>query len=154
QAAPGSGATRAKKAPVYEKMVFSVAARGTMDNVQAMMKEFYKTSLMHQIRNLNLDVATQRAGGGAGGRGGIIAPGSLDMNMTVGALLISGAKERAGLLPSKLPYQLRVLAEPTRDYALLDKRNVFTGIAAPDREGAKQAEEKSEVLRFVKLTIL
>jgi len=75
------------------------------------------------------------------------------MKMTVEALVVNGAKVRASLLPSKLPYPPRVLAEPERTYALMAKKNMFTGIAAAKEEKEdKLTEEKQDVLRFVKLT--
>lgn len=75
--------------------------------------------------------------------------------MTVEALMVNGAEERTELRPSKLAYTPRVLAEPGREYSLMTKRNMFTGIptqyAAPER---RLTEDKADVLRFVKLTMI
>jgi hypothetical protein len=136
------------KEPVYERLAFGVSGRSTLDAVSKMLRELHTTPLLHSVRNLTVAVATPR--------GTTPMPaGTLDLSMTVEALLVNGAEERTALLPSKLGYQPRVLAEPRRSYDLMVKRNVFTGIvpkSLPEEE--KVTEEKRDVLRFVKLTML
>jgi hypothetical protein len=137
------------KEPIYERLAFGVSGRGSMTAISRALKEFYTTPLLHQIRGLTLSQSQAR------GRTAAV-PGTLDLNMTVEALLVNGAEERETLLP-KIASLPRVLAEPARNYALMGKRNMFTGIAPPppvSRPETVSAEEKNEVLRFVKLTML
>ncbi len=153
----GGVGARSKQKPTSQPLVFSVVARGTLKNVTDMLKEFYATPLLHQVRNLNVDLVTAREG-----RDRTAPPGTLELKMTVEALMVFTARERDGLMPSKLPYPPRVLAEPERRYALMDRKNMFTGIAPPppparsteEEEKPKQKEDPREVLRFVKLTML
>jgi len=137
------------KEVLFEPLVFGVQARGPYDAVVAMLKTFHTTPLLHQIRTFTVAVSPNRST--------TQAKGLLDLTMTVEALVVNGGQEREKLLPEKLPYAPRVLAEPGRSYDLMAKRNMFTGIApaaAKSTTAAKSTEPKSDVLRFVKLTML
>jgi hypothetical protein len=138
------------KEPVYERLAFGVSCKGKLDAVVAALKEFYTTPLLHQVRGLTLSLAPTR---GRTGAGPATPSGVLDLNMNVEALLVNGAEERTTLLPEKT-FPPRVLAEPARSYDLMAKRNMFTGIAPVVRPVRKNVEDKNEVLRFVKLTML
>ncbi|HVS34886.1 MAG TPA: collagen-like protein [Gemmataceae bacterium] len=46
------------KTPAYTRIVFTVKAPGKLDNVQRMMEDFYKTPLLHQIRDLKMTART------------------------------------------------------------------------------------------------
>jgi hypothetical protein len=116
-----------------------------------MLREFYKAPLLHQVRSLTMGVASNAPG--AGGRRGPAQEGTLDVNMTVEALLVTGAEERAALLPSQLAFEPRVLAEPGRDYGKMSLKNMFTG-AQTQEPSRREAEEPADVLRFVKLTTI
>jgi hypothetical protein len=149
-------AAKGKESP-YERMVFAVAGKAPMDGVVRMLREFYRTPLLHQVRNLTLGLASNTGGGGGGaGARRPLPPGTLDVSMTVEALLVAGAEERSGLMPSTLAYAPRVLAEPGRDYTKMGKRNMFTGVEPPRRSDSTQkvTEERADVLRFIKLTML
>jgi hypothetical protein len=144
-----AGAPAAKKdAPPYDRLVFGVSGRASLDAVSQMLYEFYRTNLLHQVRSLTLSLP-QRAGEEGGARRGV-GRGELAVNMTVEGILVSGGEERATLLPAGLPSAPRVLADPPRQYADIAKKNMFTGVEAASREG----EERREVLRFVRLTTL
>ena len=163
---------RGKKQPVYERLAFSVVGRATLDDVVKTLGEFHRTPLLHQVRNLSMEPVQQQRGPAAapapvgrgargargGARGGAAAPstGLLELKMTVEALAVNGARVRPTLLPTRLPYPPRVLAEPGRSYALMTKKNMFTGIplARSTDSDRKLTEEKREVLRFIKLTAL
>jgi len=137
------------KEVLFEPLVFGVQARGPYQAVVDMLKSFHTTPLMHQVRTITVSLAPER--GGIQGQ----AKGLLDVTMTVEALVVTGGQDREKLLPEKLPYPPRVLAEPGRSYDLMVKRNMFTGIAPVARTTpSKSTEAKSEVLRFVKLTML
>jgi hypothetical protein len=143
------------KEPVYEKLAFGVTGRGDLEAAVRSLKAFHQANLLHSIRNLTLTVAQQR--------GRVAAkPGSLDMSMQVEALLVNGAEERKDLLPDKLSYPLRVLAEPEsgveRKYSYMLSHNIFTGsgrtIERSFSGDEKEAEDRKDVLSFVKLTML
>jgi hypothetical protein len=149
---------RGKQQPLYERLAFSVAARGDLKGVTSMLEEFHRTPLLHQIRSMTVDLASSKTGTKKDDTE------ALDLKMTVEALLVNGAKDRASLLPEKLPYPLKVLAEPERTYALMTKKNMFTGIKPPpvvvrktekkDPPKPRPKEDRADVLRFVKLTML
>jgi hypothetical protein len=140
------------KEPTFERLAFGVVGKGNKDAVVKMMAAFHKEPLLHQVRKLSVSMAAAGPAG-AGRRGGQAAEGTLDVNMTVEALLVNGAEERASLKPAPLSYPPRVLAEPGRNYQALAKRNMFTGVTPP-RVEAKTTEDRADVLRFVKLTTL
>jgi hypothetical protein len=138
-------AVKGKQAP-FERLAFGVTAQGSMDSLSRALKEFHTTDLLHQVRSVNVSLASAR------GRTQM-KPGTLDVNLTVEALMVNGAEARSSLLPasSSLTHRPRVLAEPIRDYSRMDKRNMFTGI---DPIYARRTEERHDVLRFVKLTTI
>lgn len=140
------------KEPAFERLAFSAAGRGGLDNLVRLMRDFHHAPLLHQVRNVSVTLAPARSGRTTN------AAGSLDVTMTVEALLVAGAEERASLLPDKLAHQPRVLAEANRDYSLMGKRNMFTGIEPPPppprAPAPPETEDRTEVLRFVKLTTL
>ncbi|MFO0844710.1 MAG: hypothetical protein U0797_20320 [Gemmataceae bacterium] len=145
------------KEPTFERLAFGVTGKGNKDAVVKMLATFHKEPLLHQVRKLSVSTATNPGGSAAGGgrRGGAAGEGLLDVNMTVEALLVQGAEERATLKPAPLSYPPRVLAEPGRDYQTLARRNMFTGVAPPRVETpARTTEDRADVLRFVKLTTL
>lgn len=153
--------------PTYERVAFRVSGRGDLKCVTGFMEEFHKAPLLHQIRNASVDLASARGGAKTA------SEGDLELKMTVEALLVTGAKDRVSLLPSKLSKPLLVLAEPARDYKLMDKKNMFTGVKPPpvkpkdDKpkdvvkpppppppEKKTPKEDKADVLRFIRLTMV
>lgn len=151
-------ATPKGKEPVYERLAFGVKGKGTLDNVQRMLRDFHRAPLLHQVRSLSLSLPTATSSAASKGRS---SAGLLEMTLGVEAMLVTGAEERSSLLPSKLAYQPRVLAEPTRDYGRMVKKNMFTGIDPPPPpppppvkpvSPPKQSEDKADLLRFVKVT--
>jgi hypothetical protein len=149
-------ATPKGKMPTYERLAFLVKGKATLDNATRMLRDFHKAPLLHQVRSvtMTLPTATTTGGGGGIGRGRQSSDGILDIIMTVEALLVTGAEERTSMNPSTLAYTPRVLAEPTRDYTQLGKRNMFTGIAPTPEPPAPVTEERAAVLRLVKLTTI
>ena len=157
-AAPG--AQGKGKEPPYEQLTFGAIGQGKMDDVVRMMREFHRTPLLHHIRTVSLGLV--------GDKGGKKTEGLLEMNLTIDALLMAGAEDRTALQPKGLAVTPKVLAydpkqadRPERDYLAMNKRNMFTGLAPPPPPARLQppapkvgSEEKSEVLRFVKLTTL
>jgi len=148
----GTPSSTAKKTvPAFERLAFEATRRGDMAAVSKALESFHTTRLLHHIRRLDLGLAKKRLN---------LPEGTLEVKMTVEALLVNGAEMSPKLEPNKpLPYTPRVLAEAKRDYRHLAARNVFTGIKPPVQVAAKDdkkplTEEKKEVLRFVRLTML
>jgi hypothetical protein len=127
------------KTPAYTKMSFGVVGQAGLDGVVRMVQDFYRTPLLHEVRSLTLTKAPS-------------SKGDLDVNLTVEALLVTGAQKRDALLPApdKTIPAPHVLAEPSRYYTDMVANNIFTGKAAVTRF----TEDRSEVLGHVKLTML
>jgi hypothetical protein len=144
--------TQKGKEPVYERLAFSVAATGNLQALVSTLKEFHTTPLLQQVRSLTLKPAQPR-------RQGVKPPlGTLDVSLLVEALMVTDGEPRSTLKAEKPP-TLHVLAEPApgsgRNYDLMVKRNMFTGIdPAPAGTDRVSTDARNEVLRFVKLTML
>jgi hypothetical protein len=150
------------KQAAYERIAFLVEGRGDLENVSNMLQEFHQAPLLHQIRGITVEAAALK--------GKNARESDLDVKMNVEALLVNGAIDRTGLLPSKLTEPVRVLAEPARNYALMDKKNMFFGIKPkvvvksdePKKEIPKKVEpvkpspkeDPADVLNYVKVTML
>ena len=147
--------------PPYEQLTFGATGRGKMDAVARMMQEFHRTPLLHHVRSASLGLIPDQ--------GGKKADGTLEMNLTIDALLVNGGEDRAALQPKGLAVTPKVLAydpklpaSSERNYLAMNKRNMFMGyeptpaakvINEPTAPKAT-TEERREVLRFVKLTTL
>src|SRR5437016_3040900 len=139
----------ATKGPIYWRLPYTVQARGSLANLVEMLEQFYRTSLLHQVKRLSISrpstLGTQPQ------------PTELDIHMTVEALIVAGAENRPWLLPGVArrllvlepvaalqqapsgmglvvwaagptgPLGPRVLAQPPRQYAAIAKRNIFLG---------------------------
>lgn len=167
QPAPTQTASQKKIAPPFEPMTFTVAAEGKQGELYAALSEFYATPLLHTLKNVTAEVAKPKDGRKEPD------PNVLTVNLTVEALVLRTGKERDDLLPEKLPKPLVVLASNARDYSLLEKRSLFTGLQSPPpppkdkpKDPPKKEEpkdpgpppitesERLEVLEFVKLTTI
>jgi hypothetical protein len=125
--------------PVTRPLTFTVQGQATLDGLVKMMEEFHRASLLQQVKGLTVQKSQERN-----------APrGTLDLTMTVEALLVSGADKRGELMPSSSSAKPRVLAEASRSYADLTGHNIFTGTPP---KSASQTEESRDVLGFIKLT--
>jgi hypothetical protein len=147
-----SPALPGKKEPIYTVLSFNVVARGQLTNLTKLLEGFYRTGLLQRIKTMTVQrpmttTASQR-------------PGELDINLTIEALIVSGANSRPYLIPldrralaveavSALrqgpaglgwllaaaeptgPLGPRVLAEPARQYASLGDKNIFYGPPPP-----------------------
>jgi hypothetical protein len=165
-----SSPTLPGKGPVYThtRLPFTVLARANLANLIDMLERFYRTGLLHQIKNLSIQRPLTPGTGQQ-------QQGELDIQMTVEAVIVSGAESRPTLLPgvdrrlqvldvvtalrggpaglalgfwalgSTGPVGPRVLAQPPRQYAAIAKKNIFLG-SSQERQG-----EEVDVARFVKL---
>ena len=137
------GPILAGKTPAYTKLSFTVQGQAGLDGVVRMVQDFYRTPLLHEVRSLTLSK-------GAAAKNDPSGKGNLDVNLTVEALLVTGADKRDDLLPSSTTPAPQVLATPSRQYTDMLAKNIFTGVAAVSR----LSEDRSQVLNFVKLTAL
>jgi hypothetical protein len=171
--APDSKASPALpgKGPIYTRLTFTVLAHGKLDSLVQMMDGFYRTGLLHLIKNLTIQRPLTVAPGQQ--------PGDLDINLTIEALSITGAGNRPYLLPNVEPRLLILdslaaltggpagtaavvhagwaagptgpngpgtLAEPSRHYAAVADKNIFLGSLQPE------GKNDVDVTRFVHLT--
>jgi hypothetical protein len=155
----GAAGAKSKEIPLFERLVFTVSARGPQGAAYKALQNIYATPLLHVVRDFTLSVARPESRGEEN-------PNILQLDMTVEALMYrDGDDRRATLLPSpsSLKEKPKVLAEPARDYSLLAKRSLFTGIAPlpkepkePPKEGPKgpSREDRIAALEFVKVTML
>jgi hypothetical protein len=145
-------AAPAGKAPPYTPVTVIIEdAHADLAGLVKMLERFYRTSLLHQIKNISiqrpLTARPQQK------------PGELDIKLTVEALIVTGAEDRAQLMPevdrrlvaldalatwrggpgslALVPWAAgptgplgpRVLAEPQRQYASIAAKNIFFGRA-------------------------
>ena len=141
--APSANRAAAARDPLFTRLAFTVQGRARLESLTQALEDFYKTNLLHEVRTLSV----QNRPGPAGGVRG--RAGELDVNMTVEALLVSGAEPRGSLTPGP-DLKVRTLAEPYRTYADLGGKNIFLGTAALSR----LTEDRVAVLGEVRLTTL
>src|SRR5207248_780597 len=143
------------KGPIYTRLPFTIQARATLASLVDMLEQFYHTPLLHEVKRLSISrpaaVGTQPQSS------------ELDIHLTVEALIVAGAEDRADLLPGVSrrllaldavaalqqgptglglviwaagpagPTGPGVLAQPPRQYAAIAKRNIFLGSVAAER---------------------
>src|SRR5260370_42348521 len=85
------GLGQTAKIPVYTRLSFNVHVKSSYASLVKLLEGFYKTSLLHQIKSLSI----QRAPNTANQK-----TTDLETTMTVEALVVAGAGNRAYLLPN------------------------------------------------------
>jgi hypothetical protein len=137
--------TTGAKVPVYEGVSFIVKGQASLAGVVGALRELHQAPLLHHIKALNLT----RAG-----------KGLVDMRMTVEAIQVQGAEQRASLLPEPAP-EVHVLASMPRRYDDLTIKHPFDGYFPPKKVVKEEKKEddvpsprenSADVLRFVRLT--
>src|SRR5262249_17499819 len=123
--------------PLYERLTFGATATGPQEAVYRALKEFQGTNLLHEIRTLKVGVPSAKGKEKAD-------PKTLELDMTVEALVVNGAEERSGGRPRVLRFPTPVLANPPRNYDVLSKRSLFTGLAEPAREVVQRGAPKKD----------
>lgn len=159
------------KGPAYTKLTFTAIGHASLGNVVKMLERFYRTGLLHQIKNISLQRPLTATGGQR--------REDLDLNFTVEALVLSGADNRPYLLPNlsrrvvaldgiaalcQAPVGLALgfwsigpagprgpgsLAEPEREYTSVAAKNIFFG---PTEAPSDRKADEVEATRFVELT--
>src|SRR5438105_1764052 len=103
--------TFVNKKPVYTRLPFTVTAEGDLASLVDWLERFYKLRLLHQIRNLTVQLP---AGADSNARRG---SNNLVITMTLEALVLDNAETRKTLAP-ETPVDLPpLLAQPERQYA-------------------------------------
>jgi hypothetical protein len=169
-----SSALTVDKKPVYTRLPFIVVTRGNLDNLVQMLEHFYKAPLLHQIKSIQIQRASTSTVQAQQGPQfdldihltveALVVAGAADRFHPQDALLpavdkrffvmdVAAALRGAPGLGLVLwaagptgPTGPRVLAEPSRQYAAITKKNVFFGSSALDRPDVVQ------VARYVHLT--
>src|SRR5262249_10240905 len=131
------------KAPLLEPLTFTVSGRATLENIVQMLHDFHATNLLHNVRNLSLALVEDRTvsttpaaragargparggrGRGPGARTRQRPSGQINLTMTVEAMVVSGGEERGNLMPPASVKKPRILAEPSRRYEDMARRNM------------------------------
>ena len=169
-----------KKEPIYTKLTYTVTTHGELPSLLAFLERFYRTGLLHQIRNLSIQRPLTVSPGQK--------PNDLDINLTVEALVLQGAQNRPFLAPVDQqlivmdvvnnlrrapglaliptvagpagPNGARRLAADPRKYQDILGKNIFFGppppppppTKAPPVEVVKTPVDRTDVTQFVYLT--
>jgi hypothetical protein len=157
------------KGPVYTRLAFTVMAHGNLSSLVLMLRDFYRSPLLHQIKSLSIRRPLTS--------GPQQQADDLDIDVAIEALSVAGAGHRSYLLPNVEPALfvldavagLRrgipglalaawtgspmgpngpgLLARGRRAYSAIAAKNVFLGEPEEERRG-----EEVQVTRFVHLT--
>lgn len=166
--------TVGNKVPVYTKLAFAVQAHTNLANLVAMLEGFYKTGLLQQIKNIQIQRPLTTSAGQT--------PGDLDITFTVEALSLTGVSNRNYLLPNvdrrqvlldavaalrQAPVGLGMLtwavgpagplgpgnlATSERNYESIAHKNVFMGPQRVEEPREDRSSPEVEITRFVHLT--
>lgn len=133
--------TFANKKPIYTRLLFTVNAKGDLASLVDWMERFYKMRLLHQIRNLTVNVPPGGLIAANPGRpdGGRRSAGELDVTMTIEALVLDNAEKRTTLQPEKPAELPSLLAQPARQYASIAGKDIFFGPPPASTGGAATA---------------
>jgi hypothetical protein len=86
--------TVGNKGPVYKKLTFGVQAHSTLGNLVTMLQKFYETSLLQEIKKITISRPLTAAGPQQQQQ-----QNDLDINLTIEALIVTGAEDRPYLKP-------------------------------------------------------
>jgi hypothetical protein len=89
---PANAGANKDKEPVFTKLTFTLAAQATMPSLVGVLEEFYKTGLLHEIKDLSIQRQLTNTDAARANE--------LTVNMRVEALIITGADKRAYVLPN------------------------------------------------------
>jgi hypothetical protein len=160
-----SAASTSTKGPTYITLEFLVTAHANLEDVIKMMEGFYRTSLLHRIKNVTLTRPLTTTGP----QGQVTKANELDITMTIDALVLQGAENRQYLMPgvdkrllaiematvlsggpsglALAPWAVgplgplgpgKLAAAPgmsPRDYLAMTEKNVFMGPPPPGQKG-------------------
>jgi hypothetical protein len=160
-----------RKEPIYIRLTFTVLAHADLSSLVTFLDRFYHTGMLHQIKNLSivrpLTTASQQR------------RYDLDINLTIEALIVTGAEGRSFLLPALNrrvvaleaaaalrgappglalaawaagptgPIGPRTLADPPRQYASIADKDIFFG---PPPGAPQRSKDDVDVIRYVYLT--
>lgn len=129
------------KPPIFNRLVYTVQAKGELLNVVEFMEKFYKVRLLHQIRNFNLQrpVTPDRN-----------RANELDVSMTIEALVLDVAEHRKTLKPEKEPDLADVLAGGERTYGMIAGKDLFFGPPPPAPTTPERPRSTTDFAQFIK----
>ncbi len=117
--------TSAAKRPPFTKLTFDVRATGDLNELIDFLEKFYRTPLLHRITRLTVtrpltSTSTSRRSRDAD---------SLDILLTIEAMILEGAEKRNTLIAADLKEEQlpKSLARTTSQYAMIAGNNVFYG---------------------------
>lgn len=132
--ASSSGAPELTKGkPAYTRLEYGV----TVPEVQTsqlvrFLESFYRYNLLHQIRTLNVSRSLSAARRTGSSRGDEEAPKTLSLRMTVEAIVLDRAEDRASLLPdTEAVSAWSRLAKESREYTRILEKDPFFGPPPP-----------------------
>jgi hypothetical protein len=132
----------ANKKPIYTKLPFTVTAKGDLASIVDWMERFYKLKLLHQIKNLTIQLPV---GADSSARRG---QNDLDVTMTLEALVLDNAEQRKTLQPENAEDTPPTLADSERTYASIAGKNIFYG--SPPQQPTMTQRPKPEIMPFIK----
>jgi hypothetical protein len=131
------------KPPIFNRLIFTIQAKGDLLSLVQFMEKFYSNRLLHQIRNFTLQrpITADRN-----------RPNELDINMTIEALVLDVAQQRKTLHPEKEPEIPMMLAGGERTYGMIAGKDMFFGppppvVAAPERP--RSSIDFAQFVKFV-----
>lgn len=141
-------ATPAAKRPPYTKLTYDVRGSGNLQSLVEFLDRFYRTPLLHRIRSLTL-TRPQTVTRGQDKE-------SLDILITIEALILDGAENRKTLIAADLKKEdfPNRLAHSTSQYAMIAGNNVFFGpYVPPSLPSEERVKKDSKFLSFVQFNV-
>jgi hypothetical protein len=136
-----------KETPPYQALNFTVKGRGDLFQVVQLLEEFYRTPLLHRIRKLTI----RRANTGMQPAphpksvAAVQRRQELDIEMTVEAIIVSGAEDRKELMPKAEAHNLA----PGRKYLAITRKDPFYPPPPPP-----QKQDGPDPAQKVRLTMI
>lgn len=158
--------TIAPKKPAYTKLTYKLAAKGELYNLVDFMRHFYQMPLLHTIKAMNIQRPSEARSRDRR---------ELDIDLTIEALVLDSAPDRATLLPVVRELALMsgsaavtgfnlqlvatgrgdpvpptgVLADASREYLAIAGKDVFFG---PTPERPVKNSREDDISKFIELT--
>jgi hypothetical protein len=150
------GPLGAKQKPVYTPLIATVKAHATLADLTTVLRRFQETPLVHKIKSLKIEPEKE---------------GKLKFDLVVEALVIEGAeKEQPNLIGvnGKLVeldvlsalyrgpawFSLLSRAGPSRNYADIARKDIFTGPLPPPVIARKKEERGQDIRSYVRLNMI
>ncbi len=100
---------------LFQSILFTIQARGTLEQLTRFLYEFYRAAHLHQIQSLSITPLS--------------TAGQLDLSMVVEALVLPLEEEKDQLNQATSD---RLAWDRYEDYTVIPRRNLFGGVGASD----------------------